>query len=64
VAIVIAGSEGIDNTIKHCLNTAYNLGFRTVAIDPKDLHDKDKINQIVNHIKERHPSSKLFGIGV
>jgi hypothetical protein len=40
------------------------LGFRTIAIDPKDLHDKDKIDRIVNYIKQKHPSSKLFGLGV
>lgn len=62
--MVIAGSEGIDNTVKYCLKSAYNLGFRTVAIDPKDLHDKDKIDRIVNYIRQKHPSCKLFGVGI
>ena len=55
--IVLAGSEGLDNTIKHLMLASYNLGFRAVAIDPKDLFNKEKIDAIVQHIRTRYPKS-------
>jgi 23S rRNA pseudoU1915 N3-methylase RlmH len=39
VVLVIAGSEGFDNTAKHLMVASYNLGYRTVAVDPQDVYD-------------------------
>jgi len=30
----------LDNTAKHLMLAAYTLGYRTVAIDPKDFYDQ------------------------
>jgi predicted alpha/beta-fold hydrolase len=46
------------------MSTAYNLGYRTIAIDPIDLFDKEKIHRIILSIKEKYPNEKVFGIGV
>lgn len=46
------------------MSAAYNLGYRTIVIDPKDLFDREKIYQIVMNIKEKYPKDKVFGIGV
>ena len=64
LVFIIAGSEGIDNTIKHLMSTAYNLGYRTIVIDPKDLFNKEKIKTIITSFKEKYPKDKTFGIGV
>ena len=39
LVFVVAGSEGIDNTVKFLMSAAYNLGYRTIAVDPVDLFD-------------------------
>lgn len=38
------------------MSAAYNLGYRTIVIDPKDLFDKEKIYRIVMGIREKHPN--------
>ena len=40
LVLVVAGSAGIDNTVRHLMLTAYNLGYQTVALDPEDLFDQ------------------------
>lgn len=62
--VVLAGSEGIDNTVKYLMLAAYNLGYRVVAIDPKDLYDTSKIDKIVNTFREKYPQSAVLGVGV
>ncbi len=47
LVLVVAGSEGIDNTIRHLLLTTYTLGYRVVALDSKDLYDVDHMAKIV-----------------
>lgn len=64
LVLVIAGSEGIDNTVRQLLLTSYNLGYRVVALDPKDLYDIKQIKKIVEHLKEKYPKSDVLGIGV
>ena len=64
IAVVIAGSEGVDNTVRYLALSAYNLGFRTVVVDPKDLFDKEKICLLVSAFKARYPNEKVFGLGV
>ena len=44
--------------------TCYNLGYRVVAIDPKDLHDLEKINRITKKLQEKYPQSRFYGVGV
>lgn len=41
LVFVVAGSEGIgiDNTVKFLISAAYNLGYRTIAVDSVDLFD-------------------------
>ena len=64
VVLVVAGSAGIDNTVRHLMLTAYNLGYRTVAVDPKDLFDQSQIHQVVEHVRKEHPSGKFYAMGV
>jgi hypothetical protein len=52
LAFVIAGSEGIDNTVRSLMLAIYKLGYRTICIDPKDLFDKDKIIRIIETYKK------------
>jgi 23S rRNA pseudoU1915 N3-methylase RlmH len=47
LVFVVAGSEGLDNTAKQLMLVAYNLGYRTLALDPSDLHDRRKLARIV-----------------
>lgn len=47
LVLVVAGSEGLDNTAKQLLLVAYNLGYRAIALDPSDLHDRHKLARIV-----------------
>lgn len=51
VVLVVAGSEGLDNTLKYILQTTYSLGYRTVAINPNDLYDKERLGKVVDHIR-------------
>lgn len=64
LVLVITGSEGIDNTARHLMLASYNLGYRVVALDPKDLYDTRKIANIVNHLKEKFPKSEVLGVGI
>ena len=49
LVFVVAGSEGIDNTVRHLMLTAYNLGYRTLVIDPSDLHNRQKLASIIHN---------------
>jgi len=64
LAFVIAGSEGVDNTVRNLMLAIYKLGYRTICIDPKDLFDKDKIIRIIETYKKEFPNEKIFGVGV
>jgi pimeloyl-ACP methyl ester carboxylesterase len=64
LVLVVAGSEGLDNTAKHLMLTAYNLGYRTLAVDPSDLHDRSRMERIARHYRQKYPKEKMFGIGV
>ncbi len=43
---------------------AYNLGYRTIGIDPSDVYDRAKLARIVGRYREKYPNEKVFGIGV
>jgi hypothetical protein len=53
---VIAGSEGLDNTAKQLMLVAYNLGYRTIGLDPSDVHDRKKLASIVRGYREKYPN--------
>ena len=61
--MVLAGSEGIDNTVKSLLLTSYSLGYRVVGIDPKDLYDVEQLDKIIKSFQKHHPQSELLGVG-
>lgn len=61
---MIGGSEGLDNTAKQLMLIAYNLGYRTIGLDPTDVHDRKKLASIVRSYREKYPNEKVFGIGV
>lgn len=56
LVFVIAGSEGLDNTAKQLMLVAYNLGYRTIALDPTDLHDRSKLARIVEAYRNKYPN--------
>jgi hypothetical protein len=56
LVFVVAGSEGLDNTAKQLMLVAYNLGYRTIALDPSDLHDRSKLARIVNTYRSKYPN--------
>lgn len=64
LAFVVAGSEGLDNTTRHLMLVAYNLGYRTIAIDPSDLHDRTKLASIIRSYCQKYPNVEVFGIGI
>ena len=64
VVVVLTGSQGVDNAVRALLLASYKLGYRVVAINPKDYYDVGKIEKIIKIIQERHPQSALLGIGI
>jgi predicted alpha/beta-fold hydrolase len=64
IVLVVAGSEGVDNTVKSLLLASYELGYRAIAVDPKDANDADRLGKVVQALKDQHPDSEMLGIGV
>ncbi len=64
LVLIIAGSEGMDNTLKQLILSTYDLGYRVIAINPSDLYDQSRLDRVVDHLKARYPRSELLGVGV
>ena len=64
MAILIAGSEGVDIGMKKLMLSMNANGFKTICINPDDVHNLQRLERTINHIKKKYPQPKTYGVGV
>ena len=64
LVFVIGGSEGFNNLLRNIMATLRSRKCEVIGIDPKDLHDWNKLNEIISDLKARGGKRRYYGVGL
>lgn len=62
--VVVAGSEGLNQAIKDLLFKIHSNLFEVMGVEVEDLHDAEKLKNVLLKIKKEKGKDKLYAVGL